>query len=49
MDRGERGMKRDKKISDGPSPDRTEGGFGITFTEVTKDVVFYTTTSRFVD
>jgi hypothetical protein len=25
-----------------------EGGFGVTFNDVTKDVVFYTTTSRFV-
>ncbi len=26
----------------------TEGGFGVTFNDVTKDTVFYTTTSRFV-
>ena len=26
-----------------------EDGFGVTFNDVTKDVVFYTTTSRFVD
>jgi hypothetical protein len=26
----------------------TEGGFGVTFNDVTKDDVFYTTTSRFV-
>ena len=26
----------------------TEGGFGVTFNAVTKDDVFYTTTSRFV-
>ncbi len=32
----------------GPSPVHAEGGFGVTFNEVTKDVVFYTTTSRFV-
>ena len=25
-----------------------EGGFGVTFNDVTKDAVFYTTTSRFV-
>jgi hypothetical protein len=25
-----------------------EGGFGVTFNSVTKDAVFYTTTSRFV-
>jgi hypothetical protein len=25
-----------------------EGGFGVTFNDVTKDDVFYTTTSRFV-
>jgi hypothetical protein len=25
-----------------------EGGFGVTFNDVTKDVVLYTTTSRFV-
>jgi hypothetical protein len=25
-----------------------EGGFGVTFNDVTKDTVFYTTTSRFV-
>jgi hypothetical protein len=26
-----------------------EGGFGVTFNDVTKDAAFYTTTSRFVD
>ncbi len=26
----------------------TEGGFGVTFNDVTKDDVLYTTTSRFV-
>ncbi len=26
-----------------------EGGFGVTFNDVTKDAVFYTTTSHFVD
>ena len=26
----------------------TEGGFGVTFNDVTKDADFYTTTSRFV-
>ena len=26
----------------------TEGSFGVTFNSVTKDVAFYTTTSRFV-
>jgi hypothetical protein len=26
----------------------TDGGFGVTFNDVTKDTVFYTTTSRFV-
>ena len=26
----------------------TEGGFGVTFNDVTKDAAFYTTTSRFV-
>ena len=25
-----------------------EGGFGVTFNDVTKDAAFYTTTSRFV-
>ena len=25
-----------------------EGGFGVTFNDITKDVAFYTTTSRFV-
>ncbi len=25
-----------------------EGGFGVTFNDVTKDATFYTTTSRFV-
>jgi hypothetical protein len=27
---------------------RTDGGFGVTFNDVTKDDVFYTTASRFV-
>ncbi len=26
----------------------TEGGFGVTFNDVTKDTAFYTTTSHFV-
>ncbi len=26
----------------------TDGGFGVTFNDVTKDAAFYTTTSRFV-
>ena len=26
----------------------TEGGFGVTFNDITKDTVFYTTTSHFV-
>ena len=26
----------------------TDGGFGVTFNDITKDTVFYTTTSRFV-
>jgi hypothetical protein len=26
----------------------TEGGFGVTFNDITKDAAFYTTTSRFV-
>jgi hypothetical protein len=26
-----------------------DGGFGVTFNDVTKDAAFYTTTSRFVD
>ena len=27
---------------------RADGGFGVTFNDVTKDAAFYTTTSRFV-
>ena len=52
-----RGTKQHTDVWDAPNKawthmvlhlPRVEGGFGVTFNDVTKDATFYTTTSRFV-